>query len=388
MNYTVLIIAITIYIWYIRFIFQIDIEAIMMKRVISIFLAAVLLTALFGCSKGGNAPKPEASSGEITSAAAEPTTAKPVFKGNPLTGETDYNSKAVGKRPVAIVVENLSPARPQWAIGTSDIIVEGEVEGGISRMLWLYADYTKVPEKVGPIRSARPSFVVFSELFDSIFVHWGGSHSSGSYKGGYTYLDKHGIDHIDGMNGGALFGRDTTRSVSSEHRGIIHGDKLSEIIKDKKFRVKRNDANFSELHFNSKVKPAGTADASKVNCKFSSRTDTRAFTYSTKDKLYHTEDWRTDVAFENVIILMDTTTYITVPYKGSSTTYLNYDSLVNGKGEGKGYYASNGKQTEITWKIKGGKLYLRNAKNKNINVNVGKSYIGLASSNNGGSVTF
>lgn len=353
----------------------------MMKRVLAIILTITLICALFGCSKKAEEPT-------VPTTTTTEATTEPPFLGNPLTGETKFNSKAVGKRPVAIVVENLSPARPQWSIGSSDIIVEGEVEGGISRMLWLYADYTKVPEKVGPIRSARPSFVVFSELFDSIFVHWGGSHSSGNYKGGYTYLDKHGVDHIDGMSGGRLYGRDTTRSVSSEHRGIVHGDLLPEIIKEKKFRTKRSDKDFSTLHFAETLTDAGTNEALKVNCTFSSRTDTRAFTYSEKDKLYHTQDWRTDVAFQNLIILMDKTTYITVPYKGSSTTYLNYDSLVNGGGEGKGYYVSNGKYRTITWKIKGGKLYLRDNKNHSIELNVGKSYIGLASSNNGGSVTF
>ncbi|MCR5207100.1 MAG: DUF3048 domain-containing protein [Eubacterium sp.] len=354
----------------------------MMKRVLTILLAITLIAALFGCSK---AEEPTTTQPEIT---VTETTTEPPFLGNPLTGEEKFNPKAVGKRPVAIVVENLSPARPQWAIGSSDIIVEGEVEGGISRMLWLYADYTKVPEKVGPIRSARPPYVMFSQLFDSIFVHWGGSHNNSGYKGGYGYIDTYKVDHIDGMSGGKLYGRDTTRRVSSEHRGIIHGDLLPEVIKDKGFRVKRKAKRFSKLAFAETLTDAGTAAAAKINCKFSSRTDTRRFTFSEKDKLYHTEDWRTDVAFQNVIILIDKTTYITVPYKGSSTTYLNYNSVVNGKGSGKGYYASNGKQSEISWRINKGRLILKDKNGKKLEINVGKSYIGLASSNNGGSVTF
>lgn len=352
-----------------------------MKRIFALFLTIVLISAFFGCAK-----KEEPTTTAPTTVTE--TTTEPPFLGNPLTGSEKFNPKAVGKRPVAIVVENLSPARPQWAIGSSDIIVEGEVEGGISRMLWLYADYTKVPEKVGPIRSARPPYVCFSELFDSIFVHWGGSHNNHGYKGGYGYLDSHKVDHIDGMSGGKLFGRDYTRSVSSEHRGIIHGELLPQVIKEKKFRKKRRDKNFTKLNFAQTPTPAGTKDANRVNCKFSSRTDTRAFTYSKKDRKYHTQDWRTDVAFTNVIILMDATTYITVPYKGSSTTYLNYNSIVAKKGHGKGYYASNGKYRTFTWKIKGGKLWLKDKEGKNIEINKGKSYIGLASSNNGGSVTF
>ncbi len=340
-------------------------------------LVIILAAALFGCSKKAESVVPETTTVPTTTEKAWPTY-------NPLTGEDNFSKKAVGRRPVAIVVENLSPARPQWSIGTSDIIVEGEVEGGISRMLWLYADYTKVPEKVGPIRSARPSYVKFSEYFDSIYIHWGGSHNNTNYKGGYTVIKEDKVNDFDGMKGGILFGRDNTRRVSSEHRGILHGDKIPQAVKDKGYRtnIKRN--RFSELLFNDEIKDAGEGEAKNVNCTFSSRTDTRKFTYSEKDKQYHTNDWKTDVKFQNVIILMDETKYITVPYKGSSTTYLNYQY----KG-GKGYYISNGKQTEITWKIKKNRLFLKDkTDSKRIKINKGKSYIGLASSNNGGSVTF
>ena len=348
-----------------------------MKKIISVFLAIILAAALFGCAK-----KPETPS---TTVPTTQTTTKKVWPSyNPLTGEGDFSKKAVGRRPVAIVVENLTPARPQWAIGTSDIIVEGEVEGGISRMLWLYADYTKVPEKVGPIRSARPSYVKFSEYFDAIYIHWGGSHNNQNYVGGYTVIKNDKVNDFDGMKGGILFGRDNTRRVSSEHRGILHGDKIEEAIKEKGYRTNLKENKFSELRFNKKITDPGTDGAKKVNCLFSSRTDTRRFTYDEKDKQYHTNDWKTDVKFQNVIILMDETKYITVPYKGATTTYLNYQY----KG-GKGYYISNGKRCEITWKIKKNRLYLKDKTDEHhLKINKGKSYIGLASSNNGGSVTF
>ena len=347
-----------------------------MKKIIAVFLALALAAALFGCAKSVEEPETTATTRTVT---------EHVWPNyNPLTGETNYNKKAIGRRPVAIVVENLSPARPQWAIGTSDIIVEGEVEGGISRMLWFYSDYTKVPEKVGPIRSARPSYVKFSEFFDSIYIHWGGSHNNKNYVGGYTVIKNDKVNDFDGMKGGILFGRDNTRSVSSEHRGILHGDKIPEAIKNRGFRTNLKYKKFTVLHFNKEVKDPGTAEAKNVNCTFSSITDTRKFVYNAKDKKYHTNDWKTDVKFQNVIVLLDETKYITVPYKGGSTTYLNY--LYKG---GKGYYVSNGKQAEITWKINKGKLSLRDkASGKRIKLNKGKSYIGLASSNHGGSVTF
>ncbi len=203
-------------------------------------------------------------------------------------------------------------------------------------MLWLFADYSSVPEKVGPVRSARPSYVKFSELFDSIFIHWGGSHSKTNYTGGYETISNDGVNDIDGMNGGSLFGRDKTRSVDSEHRGVLYGAQLVEAIANKGYRTTISDTT-TTFTFNEKIVDVGDESATSVYVKFSSRTDTRSFSFNSEDGLYHTTDWDTDVSFENIIVLMDSTTYITTPYKTSSVTYLNY-SL----GGGSGYYFSNG----------------------------------------------
>ncbi len=351
-----------------------------MKKITAILLCAVMTLAFFGCSK-----QPEADS--TTEPTSQTTTEAPApVDINPLTGEDGYNEKAIGIRPVAIVVENLKPARPQWGITTPDIIVEGEVEGGISRMLWFYADYTSVPKKVGPLRSARPSYAKFSRYFDAIFIHWGGSHSKAGYTGGYETIRKLGIDDIDGMAGGSLFGRDNTRRTSSEHRGILNGSKIAETIKKKGIRNTINEDNFTKLEFNDEISDIGTAGADKVNVAFSSRTDTRKFTYNTEDKLYHTKDWEEDVAFENVIILMMKSKYYTTPYKGSTTTYVNYAV----KGGGTGYYISNGTSVKIKWSSESedtNKLVITDEAGNPIKLNKGKTYIGLASSNNKGKVT-
>ena len=215
-----------------------------------------------------------------------------------------------------------------------------------------------------------------------MYIHWGGSHSKSGYVGGYETIKKLKVDDVDGMNGGKLFGRDQTRSVSSEHRGILYGDKIPKIIKEKKFRTAASDT-ITTLSFNDKAQAVGTDKADKVNVKFSSRTDTRKFAFSTKDNCYHTDDWKTDVKFKNIVILQDTSTYITTPYKGSSTTYLNYDY----KG-GNGYLVSMGTRTKIKWDTTGGTLNLRTADGKDLKLNPGKSYIGFSSTNHDGKVTF
>ncbi len=135
-------------------------------------IAIVFLLLLSGCSKKEEAQPEESDEPEQSQEVidqddkAEDTDFVPeeVDKGsNPLTGLVMKES-AEGKRPVAIMVENSQPARPQWGMDdpeyAPDIILEAEVEYGITRMMWLFADFTSLPEVIGPVRSARPPYVL------------------------------------------------------------------------------------------------------------------------------------------------------------------------------------------------------------------------------------
>lgn len=84
---------------------------------------------------------------------------------NLLTGLGDLSEEAIGKRPVAVMVNNVEKAMPQYGIGQADIIFEIPVEGDVTRFMALYGDYTKVP-KICPIRSCRYYFPAISQGFE------------------------------------------------------------------------------------------------------------------------------------------------------------------------------------------------------------------------------
>ena len=347
-----------------------------MKKFVSLALCIVMALSFGACAKKEE-PQEPAPQQEVQE--TQPQVSQTI---NPFTGETGYDDTMVGKRPVSIVVENSPAARPQWGITTPDIIMEGEVEGGITRMLWLYANYKDVPNEVGPIRSARPSYVKFSTLFDSIFIHWGGSNNHApNYTGGYETIDALKVNDLDGMAGGELFGRNKSRKNGSEHSGIAKGDKLASAIESKGYRTDVNNDKFTTFSFYDTATNVGTNPASNVSVTFSSRTDTRNFTYDAANGTYSTNDWKTNVSFTNLIILMDKTDYINTT-DGKKTTYLNY--TLN---SGNGYLISNGTMTEINWDASSGKINFTTADGQEMKLNVGDSYIGLASSNNGGSVS-
>lgn len=363
------------------------------KKIIIIAVAIIAAIAIIvGVCVAVAGSKKEEPTTTTTTPTTTTTTQAPVKVVNPLTGSTDFNKAALGKRPVAIVVENSQPARPQWGIADGknppDIILEGEVEGGETRMLWFYADYTAVPDQIGPIRSARPPYIKFSELFDSIFIHWGQSSSKGNYIGANTVFQTDNVDHINQMaysDDVGLFGRDKSRGVSSEHTGVLYGNKLPDAIKNSKFRTKVNENKLSKLAFNEEEKEVGSTQCSAFALTFSSRTRTRDWTYSADDKMYHCTDYATDVARKNLLVLYDNTQYVVKEnYKGSgrSEVYCNYE-LAGGKGK----LISLGTATDITWTVENGLLNIKDANGSTVKLNAGTTWIGYASSNNGGTDT-
>ena len=162
----------------------------LMKTLSLIFALTLILTAFTGCGTKEEEPT-------TTEPTTIITTEPPVVHRNPLTGEAGYNEELIGNRPVMVVVENHSQARPQWGLTSSDIVFEMVAEGGITRMILMYADASRLPDKIGPVRSTRHYFLDLAEGYDAIFTHFGQS----------TYakqqLQNHDIDNINGYFDGS-----------------------------------------------------------------------------------------------------------------------------------------------------------------------------------------
>ena len=315
-----------------------------------LLIAALLITA---CSQSSPEPAP-------VEEKIDPTV-------NPLTGATaeeGYSANSEEQRIVAFVVENSPEARPQWGMDdpeySPDIVLQGEVEAGITRTLWMFADYNKLPEIIGPMRSARPPYIKFSELFDAVFIHWGQSGSKGNYVGASTVFKRDKVDHIDQMSftdDTGLFDRESTRAVSMEHTGITYGAKVPAALDEAGCRKKPEDytrLKFSKLGWAVSMKPAQQIT---VNYSEKASWEKTQWTYNSEDKKYHTSNFQNDFARDNLLILMDKTEYIDKDnYSGvigQTITYCNYKL----KG-GKGYLISQGAVRDIKWKVRKGKLIL------------------------------
>lgn len=335
------------------------------SKAISLALALIFIVGAFaGC--GGNKEDETTTTAPTTT---EPTTQEPVVIRNPLTGEGGYDEALINNRPVLISVENHPDARPQWGLTSSDIVWEMVAEGGITRMLLMYADASRIPEKVGPVRSARHYFVDIAEGFDAIFVHFGFSPYA------KTQIANHGVNNINGLYDNYFY-RDNSRGVASEHTAYTTDEAIAKAIANKGYRTTLEDDYLKPFKFNKEAKKLSDGECNEVKVSFSSGY-TYTLTYDSERKVYlsslngnkFVDSEGTQQNFENILIC-----YTNVTSMGDSKGRVDFDLS-----DGKGTYISNGTYESITWE-KGDSddmMKFYNADGKELSLNQGRTYIAL-----------
>lgn len=295
---------------------------------------------------------------------------------NLLTGWGNLSEKAIGKRPVAVMINNVEDALPQYGISQADVIFELPVEGDLTRLMALYADYTQMPD-ICAIRSCRYYYPAIAKGFDAFYVHWGIDQTVTSY------VESIQPDKYDGLtNDGGLFGRDSARKsagYSLEHTGYFKGTKFASVVDASGDRTDLKDSKkgtaFKFTDYGKLVTPTGNT-CNTVTVKFGASTS--KFTYNAETNTYekfmngHTHvDGKTkeQLSFANVFILetsisvRDDEGHKDINWQGSSSS--------------KGYYISNGHVQRIRWSQSSESSYLKfyDENGNELEINRGKSYI-------------
>ncbi|HYL40425.1 MAG TPA: DUF3048 domain-containing protein, partial [Candidatus Binatus sp.] len=91
---------------------------------------------------------------------------------DPLTGLLVPPATA-GNPVVAVMIDDLAPARPQSGFNSAGIVWQAPAEGGIPRYMMLI--HATVPQAVGPVRSSREYFIEWAAEWRAMYTHAGGS---------------------------------------------------------------------------------------------------------------------------------------------------------------------------------------------------------------------
>jgi len=107
----------------------------------------------------------------VTSPTTTTTTTQPSVDVSPLTGLPVANRLVIERRALAIKVDNFPQARPQSDLMMADAVIELAVEG-ITRLVAIF--HTADSERIGPVRSLRPTDYQIGRLLDATLVISGG----------------------------------------------------------------------------------------------------------------------------------------------------------------------------------------------------------------------
>lgn len=359
-----------------------------MNRMIALILAISLLLCACG-SQPAESSTPASTAPETTAAPPETTvpattaptepveTTVPIEPAetlpadiNPLTGET--LDSADNKRPVAIMINNLSKAVPQCGISEADMIYEIIAEGSITRFMAIFHDLSDVGV-IGPVRSVRPYFFRIAQHYGAILSSAGGSQEA------IDMIRKQGYDYFNGISSASsAFYRDEWRRKNKgyEHSLMTTGEKLMKVIEKSKASTTMDDVDYG-FHFTTEPMTAGDA-AGQITIWFYNNGKKTTMKYDESKGVYWmsqhgkaTVDGNNDspVGFRNVVVLVaDSRVKDNKGHLETQTT-----------GTGKGYYARDGKIIPITWSraTNSDKYVYTDAAGNPVSFGVGKTYVAI-----------
>ncbi len=179
------------------------------KKILIALAVAVVVVGAAGAWYLGTRPADEPQ--EITSAWPSAQSERVIEQPEepvrwPLTGEDATSpEEPANTRVLSVKIENSPSARPQSGLDHADIIYESLTEGGITRFNALF--HSRVPEIIGPVRSARMSDTQIIPQYSALFAH------SGANTGVLSRIRDAGLEVVDHSSAPAAYRRVSFRSA-------------------------------------------------------------------------------------------------------------------------------------------------------------------------------
>ncbi len=292
---------------------------------------------------------------------------------NPLTGLYNLADDAVGARPFAIMVNNVSAAQAvQKGQSGADVVYETMVEGGITRLLAVFSDPSKI-EEIGSIRSARYVYTELAAGHGAVYVHAGGDPVYA-----IPHISEIGLDSFNIDDKYAYAGHRVNNGLDYEHRLFSSSEELLDAL-EKSGAEKTLGSAYAMpfMDFAASGESVTLSEkAPKVHVAFS-KAYYSDYVYDETKKVYlksqngkpHIDYGAgTQLEIKNIFVLFT-----------SVGMYPDNLHLEIGLESGNGYYCSEGMLEEISWE-KGAsekRLTVKKADGGTLAVNPGNSWISI-----------
>ena len=354
-----------------------------MQKCIALGLAAVLCLSGCGKKEASEVPSqtlPESSSVMTESSEPEESalTAEEIEEDDAPEGQVtsyltgEHVDESIGrKRPVAIMLSNVKDAVPQSGIEKASIVYEAPVEGGITRLMGLYEDYTDL-DKIGSVRSARKYYVELALAYNAVYISYG--HSKYAEK----LLDKESTDNLDGVEGSGANVFYRTSDRVAPHNAYTSTEGILKGIETQGFNMDYSasyEGYFDFVHTGESTSYEGN-EATTVKPGYVHNAP--SFTYNEEDGLYYRSqfgDKQVDIetgnqlAFKNLILQ-----YCDYEMFGDGKS-LDFDTTSGGNAK----YIANGVAVDMTWTYDKdtGIAHFFLEDGSELKMNPGKTYVGI-----------
>ena len=299
---------------------------------------------------------------------------------NPLTGLPMDEARAQN-RPLAIVLANCVDSIPMNGIAQADVVYELLVEGGITRMLALYQDFSDV-QMAGSIRSARHYTVEFARSHDAILIHAGGSQPYA-----YRTISELGVPNLDEVGGNRrdIFFRDRGRiggrRIDTMHAVVTTNARVAQFLPQYDFNLDHTPSFEQGWFFADDATPVGGTAATNAVVTFPGG-KTSTFDFDATENVYRMTQFRRDFVdandgsrpgFTNVIVMRTSITSM----QGDGAGRQNVVTV----GEGEGYFINGGRSIPINWSRanRESPLVFTNLDGSPLEFGRGTTYIGVTS---------
>ncbi len=312
-----------------------------------------------------------------------------------LTNEW-IDEKLENQRPIAVMVDNESTALDHYGVNAADIVYEmmnSTLNGRITRLMCIYKDWGSL-ERVGSIRSTRPTNLMIAGEYNAILIHDGGpfyidyyvkqpytTHFSGGFA---RYSNGKATEFTEYMTIADYTNPSTGKSYPGLNSRISASNVSTEYNEYKledHFQFAKGKVDFSNK--------SNVFDCNELDLPFPHNSSKLIYNEETKKYEYYEYgkphidplDDNNVTSFTNVIVQVTSHTQLDA---GGYLVYNLTDSSTN-----TGYYISNGKGYPIIWKKTGESApthYYSASTGEEIELNTGNIYIGLVPADSVGSL--
>ncbi|KAB3533251.1 DUF3048 domain-containing protein [Alkaliphilus serpentinus] len=310
------------------------------KKSLLLLLMVILVVYSIGCSKAPEVENDEVVEEEVVIEITDPDKDEEQIVAkegipSPLSG-LYYPEELIDRRPIVIVFDNHSKARPQAGLIEAEIAYEFLAEGDITRYVGVFL--AGEPKDIGGIRSARPYLIQKALEFDGYFVHVGYSPQ------GDLDIRNYKVNNINALNrGNDVFWRKNHKYAP--HNMYSSYEAIRRAVDSSKYRSECQLVGYS---FHEELTDIEGKDASEIKIFYSSPYQA-SYIYNKDERIYYRyyngkphldEITEEQLTASNIIIQVVKAKVV------DSELRLEMETI----GSGTGLYITKGKTMEITWK--------------------------------------